>query len=172
MGRRPGAGKDRSMLVLDAFRCHRSPVVKSVLNADKTDLAIVPGGMTSVLHPLNVSVNKPMKVALRQRLNAWMCGSDHTYTNKRRMRKPELNTICSWIKDAWEELDPEIIIRAFNKCCIFNVLDGSEDDVLRADGRACAAEKSDDDADENDSVYEDDSDDNTPLRPQRHLPHF
>ena len=46
-GRRPGARKDRSMLVLDAFRCHRSPVVKSVLNADKTDLAIIPGGMTS-----------------------------------------------------------------------------------------------------------------------------
>ena len=162
-GRRPGAGKDRSMLVLDAFRCHRSPVVKSVLNADKTDLAIIPGGMTSVLQPLDVSVNKPMKVALRQRWNDWMCGSDHTYTNQGRMRKPELNTICSWIKDAWEELDPEIIIRAFKKCCISNALDGSEDDVLWEDGRACAAEESDDDADQNDIVYEDDSDDDTPL---------
>ena len=79
------------------------------------------------------------------------------------MRKPELNTICSWIKDVWEELDPEIIIRAFKKCCISNALDGSEDDVLWEDGRACAAEESDDDADQNDIVYEDDSDDDTPL---------
>ena len=109
-GRRPGAGKDRSMLVLYAFLCHRSPVVKSVLNADKTDLAIIPGGMTSVLQPLDTSVNKHMKVALQQRWDAWMCGSDHTYTNQGGMRKPELYIICSWIKDAWEELGPEITI--------------------------------------------------------------
>ena len=75
-GRRPGVGKDHSVLVLDAFRSHRSPVVKSVLNAEKTDLAIIPGGMTSVLQPLDVSVNKPMKMALRQRLNDRICGSD------------------------------------------------------------------------------------------------
>ena len=35
--------------------------------------------------------------------------------------------------------------------------------VLWADGRACAAEKSDVDADENNIVYEDDSGDDTPL---------
>ena len=171
-GRRPGAGKDRSMLVLYAFLCHRSPVVKSVLNADKTDLAIIPGGMTSVLQPLDTSVNKHMKVALQQRWDAWMCGSDHTYTNQGGMRKPELTTICSWIKDAWEELGPEIIIRTFKKCCISNALNESEDDVLWEDGRACAAEESDDDAIEKDIVYEDDSDDDTPLSVLRDIYHI
>ena len=171
-GRRPGAGKDRSMLVLYAFLCHRSPVVKSVLNADKTDLAIIPGGMTSVLQPLDTSVNKHMKVALQQRWDAWMCGSDHTYTNQGGMRKPELYIICSWIKDAWEELGPEIIIRTFKKCCISNALDESEDDVLWEDGRACAAEESDDDAIEKDIVYEDDSDDDTSLSVLRDIYHI
>lgn len=46
------------------------------------------------------------------------------------MQKPELDTICTWIKEAWEELDPQIIVRAFKKCCISNALDGSEDDIL------------------------------------------
>ena len=57
----------------------------------------------------------------------------------------------------------EIIIRAFKKCCISNALDGSEDDFLWEDGRACAAEESGDDAVQNDIVYEDDSDDDTAL---------
>ena len=30
---------------------------------------------------------------------------------------------------AWQEIDPIIIVKAFKKCCISNALDGSEDDV-------------------------------------------
>ena len=57
--RRPGL--TRSMLVLDAFRCHRSDNVKSLLTNSRTDLTINPGDMTSILQPLDVSINKPMK---------------------------------------------------------------------------------------------------------------
>jgi hypothetical protein len=66
-GRRPGAGLSRSMLVLDAFRCHRTQNLKTQLEEQCTDLFIIPGGMTSMLQPLDVSVNKPMKTALRQK---------------------------------------------------------------------------------------------------------
>ena len=31
---------------------------------------------------------------------------------------------------AWQEIDPIIIVKAFKKCCISNALDGFEDDVL------------------------------------------
>ena len=66
-GRRPGAGLSRSMLVLDAFRRHRMQNLKTQLEEQRTDLSIIPGGMTSMLQPLDVSVNKPMKTALRQK---------------------------------------------------------------------------------------------------------
>ena len=49
------------------------------------------------------------------------------------MRKPELEEICQWIVDAWQELDPQIIVHSFKKCCISNTLDGSEDDILWED---------------------------------------
>lgn len=163
-GRRPGA--DRGLLVLDAFRCHRSEAVKNILKeTHQTDIAIIPGGMTSVLQPLDVSVNKPMKVALRQKWNSWMSGDQHTYTAQGRMRKPELDTICTWIKEAWEELDPQIIVRAFKKCCISNALDGSEDDILWEETPSTSTEDSDteEDCDRNDIVYDDDSEDETPL---------
>jgi hypothetical protein len=48
------------------------------------------------------------------------------------MRKAELTTICTWVKEAWDELNPEIIVKAFKKCTIFNALDGSEDDCQAA----------------------------------------
>ena len=46
------------------------------------------------------------------------------------MRKPTLLDVCTWVNDSWEELDPQIIVRAFKKCSISNVLDGTEDDEL------------------------------------------
>ncbi|MCU7901214.1 MAG: hypothetical protein KZQ66_03680, partial [Candidatus Thiodiazotropha sp. (ex Lucinoma aequizonata)] len=49
------------------------------------------------------------------------------------MRKPELQDVCQWIVDAWTELDPAIIVRAFKKCCISNSMDGTEDDVIWQD---------------------------------------
>jgi len=130
-GRRPGGFSKRSLLVLDAFRCHRSPALLRLLKEDyKTTLAIIPGGLTSVLQPLDVSINKPMKVLLQRRWNQWYSEGDHSFTTTGRMRKPELEEICKWIVEAWQQLDPNIIVKAFKKCCISNNLDGTEDDSV------------------------------------------
>ena len=31
---------------------------------------------------------------------------------------------------AWQDIDPAIIVKVFKKCCISNALDGSDDDIL------------------------------------------
>ena len=49
MKRRGGLEKQRSMLVLDAFRCHTTDNVKSKLKQHNTHLVIIPGSMTSIL---------------------------------------------------------------------------------------------------------------------------
>jgi len=157
--RRPGAGLTRSMHVLDAFRYHRSDNVKSLLNNSRTDLAIIPGGMTSILQPLDVSINKPMKTALRQKWNSWIQSDDHSFTAGGRMRKAGFTTICNWIIEAWQELDPAIIQKAFKKCTISNALDGSEDDIVWQDSESTTYE--DEDEDDQDLYYQDEED--TPL---------
>lgn len=88
-----------------------------------------------------------------------MCGDKHTNTAQGRMQKPELDTICTWIKEAWEELDPKIIVRAFKKCCISNALDGSEDDILWEETPSTSTEDSHtkEDCDRNDIVYDDET---------------
>ena len=130
-GKRPGGLSKKSLLVLDSFRCHKSAAVKQLLrDSHRTRLAIIPGGMTSMLQPLDVSVNKPMKVMLQEKWNDWYGADDHEYTKTGRMKKVELQDICQWIVDAWSELDPHIIVKAFKKCCISNNMDGTEDDAL------------------------------------------
>ncbi|KAM7292749.1 hypothetical protein ISCGN_025887 [Ixodes scapularis] len=58
--RRPGALlKPRSMLVLDSFRGHITDRVKKTVANAGCDLVIIPDGMTSILQPLDVVLNKP-----------------------------------------------------------------------------------------------------------------
>ena len=131
-GRRPGALTKKSLLVLDAFRCHKTDMVKKELRQMKSSLAVIPGGMTSMLQPLDVSINKPMKTLLRKRCNDWYSDGAHTFTAGGKMHKPELQEISKWVADAWLEIDPAIIVRSFKKC-ISNNMDGTEDDIIWED---------------------------------------
>ena len=66
-GRRPRAFFNQpSMLVLDAFKGHLTHSLKNQLRKMNTELVVMPGGMTSVLQPMDVSNNKLFKDRLRQ----------------------------------------------------------------------------------------------------------
>lgn len=51
----------RSLLVLDSFRGHLVNSVKQKLDEAHTNMAVIPGGLTSKLQPLDVAVNKSFK---------------------------------------------------------------------------------------------------------------
>ena len=56
--KRPGALLNgKSMLVWDMFRAHLLDSIKSELKENKTYQCVIPGGCTSVLQPLDVSLN-------------------------------------------------------------------------------------------------------------------
>ena len=57
------------MRVLDAFKGHLTDSVTKQLRKN-TEL-VIPGGMTSVLQPMDVSINKPFKDRLRQQYLTW-----------------------------------------------------------------------------------------------------
>jgi hypothetical protein len=35
-----------------------------------------------------------------------------------------------WLVTAWQRISPKIIVKVFRKCCIFNVLDTTDNDML------------------------------------------
>ena len=59
-----------------------------------------------------------------------MLNRDKTFTKKGKMRAPSLVTMCEWVRDAWQQLDPAIIVKAFLKSGISNALDETENDYL------------------------------------------
>ena len=75
-GRRPGALLNLpSMLCLDTFQGHLTDEIKNKIHRLKSELVVIPVGMTSVLQPLDVSVNKPFKARLSEQYDCWI--SDH-----------------------------------------------------------------------------------------------
>ena len=60
-----GLGRRKILLVYDivydSFEAHVTDTVKASFKCENTELAVIPGGLTSLLQPLDVSLNKPFK---------------------------------------------------------------------------------------------------------------
>ena len=128
--RRGGLGRRRSLLVLDAFEAHVTDSVKTAIARENTNLAVIPGGLTSILQPLDISLNKPFKDNVRRRWMEWMAEGIHEFTAGGRQKKPSEEVILSWIAGAWNEIPEEMIESSFLKCGITNNIDGSEDHLI------------------------------------------
>uniref|UniRef100_A0A8C5QH03 HTH CENPB-type domain-containing protein n=1 Tax=Leptobrachium leishanense TaxID=445787 RepID=A0A8C5QH03_9ANUR len=129
---RPGAAlkKKQSLLVWDMFRAHTSDDIKQLAKSSQVTLAVIPGGLTSVLQPLDVCLNKPFKDRVRKMWHEWMSSGQAQLTKVGNLKKPEIELIAKWVRDAWEEIPEEMVQRAFKKCGISNAMDGSEDSAL------------------------------------------
>lgn len=64
-----GLLRKKSLLVWDSFQAHLVDSVKQAVCQTNTDIAVIAGGLTSILQPLDVSLNKPFKDRLCERWN-------------------------------------------------------------------------------------------------------
>ena len=128
--RRGGLGRRRSFLVYHAFEAHVTESVKAAFVRENTNLAVISGGLTSILQPLDVALNKPFKDGVRKRWIEWMADGIHEFTASGRQKKPSEELIVSWIAAAWNDIPTEMVESSFLKCGITNNLDGSEDDLV------------------------------------------
>ena len=148
---RPGGlSKTRSLLVFDSFSGHLTDGVKRWINAENTDLCVIPGGLTSVVQPLDVCLNKPFKDRLRDNWCQWMAREDQDLTSSGNLKRASLPTVCQWVLDAWEGIKHESVVYSFKKCAIANNMDGTEDDMLWEDEQG----SSDDDEEEQQQINE------------------
>jgi hypothetical protein len=121
------------MLVLDAFKGHVTDSVKDQLCKMKTELVVIPGGMTSVLQPMDVSINKTFKDRLKQQYLTWIADPAREVTEPGKIKRAAPSEVAQWVLAAWKAIPESIIIRSFKKCCISNALDGSEDYIVWKD---------------------------------------
>lgn len=123
-------GNPRSLLVLDSFRGHLVNSVKNRFKEKQTNLAVIPGGLTCKLQPLDVAINKSFKANLRQYYNTWMNSEVHTLTPAGKIKRPSYATVTEWVRKSWRDVDISIIQRSFKCCGISTARDGSEDNLI------------------------------------------
>ena len=132
MTKEPGGLREKSLLVLNSFQCHKSDDVKELLCDDhRTRLAIIPGGMTSVLQSLDISVNKHMTVLLQRKWNNWYASDSHSFTASGGMIKLELLDLDLWMDH--QGMGRPSYHHQGQECCISSKLDGTENVIVWED---------------------------------------
>ena len=122
-GRRPNGGlrNERSLFVWDMFKAHLVDWLKQrVTRGFKIDLAVIPGGLTSVLHSLDVSLNHLFQCRVRDQWTRWMSWGAAELTAAGNFKRPSLSTVATWVKTAWDFLEDCMIQKSFKKCSISN----------------------------------------------------
>ncbi|KAF4092991.1 hypothetical protein AMELA_G00027200 [Ameiurus melas] len=128
--KRPGGffHTDPSLLIYDSMRAHITDGVKKQVKNTNSTLAVIPGGLTKELQPLDVGVNRAFKARLRTAWEQWMTEGEHTFTKTGRQRRTTYATICQWIVNAWADISVSTVVRAFRKAGIVTeLLDSSSD---------------------------------------------
>ncbi|GFS56714.1 pogo transposable element with KRAB domain [Trichonephila clavipes] len=123
----------QSILVWDMFRSHLTDNTKKLLTECNTDIAVIPGGLTSLVQPLDMCINKPFKQNLKRQRNIWMLEGEKSFTKGGQMRHASLEIVCEWIIKAWNEIKPDLIQKSIKKCSVSNSVDQTEDDYLVMD---------------------------------------
>ncbi|GBC07964.1 hypothetical protein RclHR1_07810006 [Rhizophagus clarus] len=120
----------QSLLVLDSFSAHIVDSVKKRFSKKKTNIAVIPGGLTSRLQPLDISVNKSFKSKMQRYYNEWMAETIKELTPTGKFRRHSYKTVAHWVKDSWDAVDVNLIQRSFKCCRISNKRNGTEDDWI------------------------------------------
>jgi len=63
-------------MALDMFGSHKTEEVLDTMRAHDITLGIIPGGCTSLVQPLDVSINRPFKDILKVSINQSSKGRD------------------------------------------------------------------------------------------------
>ena len=116
--------------MLGAFRGQVTDEIKNKIHRLKSEFVVIPAGMTSVLQPLDVSVNKPFKAWLSEQYDRWISDHDRQLTASGKIKHAPPHVVAHCVSSTWTSIPSELVAESFKKCCISNALDGTEDDFL------------------------------------------
>ena len=119
----------KSLLILDSMSSHKDEGIKDILKKQhETTLAVIPGGMTKKLQPLDITVNRVFKTHVRQEWEDWMCEGLHSYTESGKMRRATFAEVCGWVIRSWAAVKTTTITNGFKKAGIISGEEEPEDE--------------------------------------------
>ena len=112
--------RNKALLVMDSMRAHITEGVKKKIKKVNSVPVIIPGGMTKMLQPLDIAVNRSFKAVLRRQWEQWMTDGQHSFTTTGRMRHATFKDVSTWIVEAWESITVATIQAGFKKACLIS----------------------------------------------------
>lgn len=125
--RRDAFFDNKGLLILDSMRAHLEDSVKKYAAKSGAKLAVIPGGLTKKLQPLDVSVNRSFKSHVRSEWEKWMSLGLKQYTKSGNMKRASLSEVCRWVLKAWNAVTIQTVRSGFRKAGLVNY---EEDDDL------------------------------------------
>ena len=109
----------RKLLSWDSYECHIEDTVKKLLNANKVDTVIGPGGCTKYIQAPDVAWNKTFKANCTEKYDDWLATEGtNNETEAGNLKAPPRKQIVKWILDAWAALPSEMIKESFIHCAL------------------------------------------------------
>ena len=117
-----------AILILDKASSHIQEEIIEKCTGNFMDISILPDGTTSIMQPLDISVNKKFKSYIREKY------INHCIKNNVTFSKVNKNDIINWICETWYNetiITKNVIINSFKVCGLSNKIDGSEYKLIK-----------------------------------------
>ncbi|GFT01502.1 pogo transposable element with KRAB domain [Trichonephila clavipes] len=92
--------RPKAFLIMDSMKSHVSENVKNALKSASSKIAIIPGGLTKKLQPLDVSINRSFKSKVRKLWGQWMSVGEKNYTKTGKLKRASYENVSGWVLKA------------------------------------------------------------------------
>ena len=105
-------GQPRSLLMLDTFSCHMQEKFHDKRASVGTEVELIPGGYTSILQPVDISIAAPFKRHLEHRHNNW-CSEKYPQYEADTFLTPTCMDVHERTISAWDTIDSRSVAKTF-----------------------------------------------------------
>ena len=103
------------LLIMDSTAAHRTDGTKQAVRDHRSQLAIIPGGLSCKPQPLDVGVNRAFRMYIREEWVKWMTAGLHQFTPSGEIQRATFSEVCTWVIDAWAKVKPASITNSFQR---------------------------------------------------------
>ncbi|GFS81540.1 pogo transposable element with KRAB domain [Trichonephila clavipes] len=128
--RKNSSFRPKAFLIMDSIKSHVSENVKNALKSTSAKIAIIPGGLTKKLQPLDVGINRSFKSKVRKLWEQWMSDGEKNYTKTGKLKRASYENVSRWVLKAWNDVAEITVKNTFRKCNIIVKNDSDDEESL------------------------------------------
>ncbi len=136
------SGPQNHLLIWDDFLYHCLDPVRQELEKQSTRTSVAPATFSQMVLPPDACWKKPFKEAVQQYYDDWLT-IENSLQSQGFLKAPSKFVIASWVRQAWDSLNVDLIKNSFVECGITDLPDSAkgvhQDKQIRVEGTDLAS---------------------------------